>query len=1112
MKYYFTGNSLHRLKSPSFKFLLVMKLTVLLLLAVCFQVSAKVEAQTVTYSAKNVSLERVLNEITKQTGYEVLYNSYIVRKMEKLNIKFDKTPLRQALDEMFKGCTLTYSIVGNIIVIREKSVEDEQEKMLNSFKLREVHGTVVDASTGKALIGVTVRVKGGTIGTTTDVNGNFSLDVPNNSVLEVSFLGYTSKEVVVNGGANLKIVLSPTATGLNQLVVVAYGTEKKSDLTGSVVEVSHNELQAVPNYNVANALQGRASGVQVNQNSGAPGDRIQITVRGGNSMIGNNEPLYVVDGFPVAGGIDFLNPANIESISILKDASATALYGARGANGVVIITTKQGIKGQKNTISVSSYYGIQQPIKEYKLLTPAQYAIVANEWLKNSGQPPFFNIGEVSNQGTNWEGAIFRKAPVQNHTLTFSGSTAKSTYSISGNYYKQEGIIINSGAQRGSVSFNFNSEVKNWLNLAINMNLSRREIDGVPVNNGDRGNNVFSGALSAPPTVAIFDSMGIPTRIGVSYPFTDPADLTNPMVWSKPYKDATLANTALVNSALTIKFTKELSLDTRIGLDYENSAENTYSPIIYTGDKGRASSDNTYWNSFLNENILTYKKDFGGSQQIIATGGVTYQTYMAQSSNISVIGFSNNITENYNLGAATTTNPPSSSFSQWKLLSGLARVNYSYADKYLVTASIRADGSSRFGADNKWGMFPSGAVAWRISEEPFMKENISFINNLKIRASYGMVGNTAVSPYQSLDRLSTNRYIYGGATESVGEAPSGIPNSSLRWETTNEMDLGADLGIFNDRISLTFDYYNKRTHDLLASVPLAPSTGFRSLLENLGEIQNQGIEFEISAKILTNDVKWRVDATVSTNKNKVLKLAGRSDIISSGVTSGLPGYNLARVGLPLGVFYGYVEDGLNPDGTIKYVDENKDGAITPLDQVILGSPYPKFIFGFNSNLSYKNFSLNIFLQGTYGNDIFWRTAYTNLNSFQRGDNQLGDLFGNYWTAKDPNPHAKYPIISPFTQMTNSNRFIKNGSYLRLKSLELSYNIPVHETGIHWIQEASIYVQANNLLTITNYPGLDPDVNTLGSDSGGIGNRLQIGTDETGYPSAKMVGAGINLSF
>ncbi len=434
----------------------------------------------------------------------------------------------------------------------------------------------------------------------------------------------------------------------------------------------------------------------------------------------------------------------------------------------------------------------------------------------------------------------------------------------------------------------------------------------------------------------------------------------------------------------------------------------------------------------------------------------------------------------------------------------------------MFTASVRADGSSRFGADHKWGYFPSGAVAWRISNESFMQD-ISVINSLKLRASYGLTGNTALSPYQSLNRLSSVKYIYSNQADVIGFVPTGISNSDLKWETTAQLDIGFDINILNNRLRFVVDYYKKNTKDLLASVPLPPSVGFGSILKNLGEIQNQGLEFSVDADILRRKFKWNASAQISANKNEVIKIAGDSDIFGAGQGAAWPSANIARVGEPLGAFYGLLEDGLDENGFIKYKDVSgpdgePDGIINALDRVILGSYLPDFIYSFTSNFTYKNFELNLALEGVYGNEIFNATNGTNLNSFQRGNNQFKDIIGNYWTTENPDPNAKYPKISAATQITVSERFIEDGSYLRVKSLRLAYNLPVSRLGIPMFDIAQVYVSGTNLFTFTNYTGLDPEVNTRGTDSSNIANRLRIGHDQSSYPNAKVYAVGLKLSF
>ncbi|MEO5999759.1 MAG: TonB-dependent receptor [Chitinophagaceae bacterium] len=976
-----------------------------------------------------------------------------------------------------------------------------------------ISGKVIN-SKGEPIQGVSILVSGTKEGTTTKSDGRFQLTVittGKNIVLEVSSVGFQPKTITVGNQTEINITLDNVVEGLDDVVVVGYGTQRQRDLTGSVSQVKTSQLESTPVYNIGEALKGQSAGVQVTNNSGAPGARIQVRIRGGNSMIGSNTPLFVVDGFPLTGGIDFLNPSDIESMNILKDASATAIYGSRGANGVVIITSKRGKTGQRGQISINSYFGQQEVAKRFEVLNPKQYAEVANEWMRNSNLTPYFKVDTVSDNGTDWQDVIFRVAPVQNHTITFSGSSEKTRYSLSGNYYKQDGIIFNSGIQRGSIRLNLDHDIKSWLTISENLTLSRREQFSVPVDNGSRGNTVFSGALSAPPTLKPYDANGQYTRIEQQYPFVDPTDMRNPLLYSVPYKNRSFSNSVLTNTALTIKLMEGLSIKTLVGLEYSNTAGESFSPIIFLNDKGSASSSSSYQNSFLNENTVTYAKNFANNHKFDVTAGFTYQSSVNTNSSISVAGFPNNVTENFSLGSASTINPPSSGYSKWTLASGLGRVNYSINDKYYLTASVRADGSSRFGKDNKWGVFPSGAVAWRVSDENFMK-NVKFISNLKVRGSYGVTGNTALSPYQSLDRLSAVRYIDGGQAESIGYSPSGISNSKLKWETTRQLDIGLDFGIINDRIGITFDYYKKNTQNLLASVPLPSSVGFSSILQNIGEIQNEGFELAVNADVFTGEFKWNVSGQVSTNKNKVLKLAGGRDIVATGSISGLSGYNIARVGEPLGMFFGYLENGLDDKGFIKYVDINKDNLITPLDRVIMGNPNPDFIFGFNSNMSFKNFDLNIFFEGVSGNKIFFQTGYTNLNSFQRGQNQLADIYGNYWTPQNPNPNAKYPKISSATQMLASNRFMQDGSYLRMKTLQLAYNIPVKSLGMPFFNRVRIYVKANNLITLSNYLGLDPDVNTTGNDSQDVGSRLGVGTDTNGYPNAKIYAAGIQLDF
>jgi TonB-dependent starch-binding outer membrane protein SusC len=1094
---------------PSFKKIwLIMKLNFLLILLTVLQVSASVSAQNtrLDLKMKNATISQIFDEIERQSEVYFFYNKSQIDENRTISVDYRNKTIDEILKAIVSDLNLTYEFAGKNIII--KSVNPESNGTQQSGV--KVKGTAKSA-TGESLPGVTVLVKGTTDGTITDADGKYMLtNVPSNGTLIFSFVGMKKIEVAVTGKSTIDAVLEDETIGIEEVVAVGYGTMKKSDITGSVSSVKTEALETVPVYSMEQALKIGAAGVRVLQNSGQPGARIEVRIRGGNSMIGSNEPLYVVDGFPVTGGISYLNPSDIESVDILKDASATAIYGSRGANGVVIITSKRGKAGQKGKIEINSLYGIQREINRDEVLDAKQYATIVNERLKNDGQQPYFNVNEIQNPGTNWQDAIFRIAPTQNHTITFSGSSEKTKFSLSGNYYDQKGIIINSGVKRGSFRLNLDHEMNSWLKMSVNLTVSRREQNTVPVDNGNYGSTILSAASSAAPTLPLYDENGTPTKVGQAYAWGE-STMENPLIYSGLYKNSSLTNSVIGNTTFDIQLLKDLKFKTLLGLEYGNSLSEQFTPKIYNNDRGYAFNGNSYGNSFLNENVLTYSKKINDKNSINLIGGFTYQTDMSRYANIGVSGFANNTTEDYNLSAGETINPPTSGISEWTLLSWLGRANYSLNNKYLFTASIRADGSSRFGKANKWGMFPSGAFAWRVSEEPFMKE-LSFISDLKFRASYGITGNTALSPYQSLDRMTTVKYIYGNQTDRIGFSPSGISNGDLKWETTAQMDIGIDLAIIANRFRFTLDYYKKNTNDLLASVPLPPSVGFGSILKNIGEIENHGIELSLIADILKKEFKWDIAAQVSTNRNKVIKLAGNNDIYSDELNLFRSSMNVARVGQPFGSIYGLKEDGLDANGYIKYVDTNKDGVINTLDKVIIGNPYPDFVFGLNSNFSYKHFELNLSFEGVYGNDIFWATAGTNLNSFQRGNNQFVDLIGNYWTAENPNPNAKYPKISSKSLVDVSDRFIEDGSYLRLKSLKLAYNLPVKNIGMTWFDGAQIYLSGTNLFTITNYPGIDPDTNTTGSDSQSVGSRLRVGIDQSAYPAAKMYAIGLKLNF
>ncbi len=1066
----------------------------------------KVLKERFSLEFKQQTVQQILDQIESRSKVRFIYNASIFTDNLKIDYRADNTPLENILIDILRPKNIDFEASRDQIVLRKKAAQPgvglfPKVENVPAIPLRVIQGNVTDENDAP-IPGVSVVVKGTTKGTTTDIQGNYQLDVDQNStaVLVFSLVGYTIQERSIGNQNRINVKMTPDDRTLEEVVVIGYGTAKRSDLTGSVSQIDTKEIDALPVADVQQALRGRAPGVRVIQSSGQPGASVQVQVRGGNSFLGNNNPLYVVDGFPLTGGIDFLNPSDIATMDILKDASATAIYGARGANGVVIITTKQGKSGQSR-INLDSYYGFQSTAKRFDLMNGEQYAEVANEQLVNDGRQPIFTPGNFAN--TDWQDEIFQTAPIQNHVLTFTGGNDKTRYSVSGNYFNQEGIIVNSGTDRGSFRFGLDQNVNSRFSFSTHFVGSRFTFNNNRANNGHRGNNILSSAIVAPPTVPVRDADGNFSDVA-PYPFS-PNVLQHPLLFAEIF-DQQKRTSLLGDFSATFKITDELSFKTLLGTEQVFNEGNFYSPTILrlSSPNGNASASFNRGLSYLNENILTYTKAFASSM-LTAVGGFTWQNSTSYSNSQSGAGFLNDILLNNNLGAAEVTNPNSSNYSEWALLSWLGRVNYSLADKFLFTFSARADGSSRFGANNKWGFFPSGAFAYKLSEEEFIK-NIEAISSLKFRVSYGETGSTTLSPFQSLNRLGVQRATFG-KTDVIGFAPVALPNDNLKWETTAQFNVGIDAGLFNERVRLTADYYNKSTTDLLAQVTLPGSAGFSSIITNLGEIRNSGFEFGIGADIVDNAFKWDVFAQVSRNVNQVIDIGG-SDIFGSGISLpfGAP-INIAREGEPLGLFYGFKEDGLTENGQIKFVDINGDGTISNADQTIIGNPYPDFVWSVNNNFSFGDFELNIFLDGSQGNDLFFATGGSISNSFNTGENQLVDVYNNRWRPSNPDPNALYPKLSVGSNFRVSDRFVKDGSYVRVRNVRLNYNLPLSEMDVAWVRSLQVYASVQNLFTITNYPGLDPEVNTRGNTG-----DLRIGIDETGYPAARTLTFGLKLGL
>lgn len=967
-----------------------------------------------------------------------------------------------------------------------------------------IKGKITD-ETGQALPGVNILEKGTTNGTFTEVDGTYSLDLKtSNAVLLISYIGYLNQEITVGTQSNIDVTLALDQEQLNEVVVVGYGVVKKSDLTGSLAQIKSKDINAFPATNVLQAMSGRAPGVQVTQNTGAPGGGISVRIRGTNSVQGSNEPLYVVDGFPTSGSNPtIINNSDIESIEILKDASATAIYGSRGANGVVLITTKQGKSG-KIRVDYEGSYSQQTLRKKLELMNAKEYALFYNEQAANDKLTPYFTQAQIDGfgEGYDWQSLIFQKAPMQTHNLTVSGGNDKTRFSVSGSIFDQQGIVIGSDYKRYSLRANVNTDVSKKFSLSYGATLTNIETNRRNNGGGNRGGTMIAAAISAPPTLTPYNDDGSYRVLATAYPFISNV-LINPLNHIYEQTDVVDANRVLANLALTFKPFDGLSIKIAGGIENSDDRNDVYTTTGFINSQGSASVSTSQGRSLLSENTISYIKTLGGKHSISAVAGFTYQDFLNTSLGASGVGFLSDVTETANLGSANTPGIPSSGYSFATLLSYLGRVNYSYNNRYLATVSFRADGSSRYSEGNKWGYFPSAALAWRVSEEEFLK-NSNLFSDLKIRASWGETGSQAISPYATLNNLSAGKTVFDDALYNTFAPGTRLPGN-LKWETTEQADFGIDAGLFKDRLRLTIDYYIKNTRDLLNTVQLPSGFGFTSTIQNVGEIQNKGVEVALDARVIDKAFKWDLSGNISFNRNKVIKLYNGADILGGSVAVTLisDNANLLREGEPMSVFYGYRRNGYNELGREIYKDLNGDGLINQLDKTIIGNPNPDFIYGINSTMSFKGLELSVFIQGTQGNDLLNVSSINNTLDYGFGLNMPREVYLNHWTPSNTN--AKYPILSRSNTYNYSDRLVEDGSYLRLRNIQLAYNFPLAAAA--WLRSAQIYASGQNLLTVTKYSWWDPETNSQGG-----ANSIGQGIDHYSYPTAKSVTFGLRLGF
>jgi TonB-linked SusC/RagA family outer membrane protein len=1071
--------------------------------------------QRITIKAKNQELVTVLNNIEKLANVKFTYRPDLIRGAGKQSIEAQNRPLADLLEEILTPLEIKYRVVRRQVILTK--VENNQSVVpapaIEQAPLpaeRELTGKVLDEK-NVGLPGVSVVIKGTQKGTTTEIDGSFRLALPDenaaNAVLVFSFVGYQSLEYAVGNSSAISVGLSPEDRSLNEVVVVGYGTVKKSDITGSVAQVKSKDINSFPTSNALQALSGRAAGVQVTQSNGSPGAGMSVRIRGTNSIQGSNEPLYVIDGFPTTGSNPtILNNVDIESMEILKDASATAIYGSRGANGVVLITTKQG-KAGKTRVDFETNFSTQKLRKKLDLMNASEYARFYNIQAANDKVAPYFTEEQINQfgEGFDWQDQIFRTAPIKSTALTVSGGNDKTQFSISGSFFGQDGIIKGSDYDRYSLRTNFRHSLSKKISFSMSTTLSRLKTERRDSEGGARGNSMISAAISAPATLSPYNEDGSYRVMATAYPFIA-TDLINPLNYINEQTNVIKANRILANAAFTYNPIPEIAIKVSGGIENADDRNDRYTTRKFINSNGTASVTSSQETSFLNENTISYNKTFGEIHSLSAVAGFTYQDFLKSNlSSGSATGFLSDITETSSLGSAATPGIPNSGYSKAVLLSYLGRVNYALKDRYLFTASIRRDGSSRYSEGNKWGYFPSGAFAWRVSSEDFLRDN-QVISDLKLRASWGLTGSQAIKPYATLNQLESSRTVFDDAMYP-SFSPGTVLPGNLKWETTEQKDIGVDLAILKNRIIFSADYYIKNTRNLLNTVTLPSSLGYISTIRNVGEMQNQGVELGIDARIFTGNFKWDLNGNISMNRNKVLRLYDGGDILGGNINVVLINdvTSILREGRPVGQFWGYRESGYDEQGKLTFEDLNNDGAISQNDKTYIGDPNPGFIYGINSNMSYKGFDLTLFIQGIQGNDLFNVSSVVNTMDYGFGLNMPKEVLYNHWTADNRN--AKYPLITRNSNVRVSNRFIEDGSYLRLRNIQLAYNLPLEKWQVRSMRNVQLYVSAQNLLTLTKYSWWDPEVNSKGGD-----NVLLQGIDHNSYPTAKSFTAGLRVGF
>lgn len=1075
----------------------------------------------ISLSVKNIDLQTLLAEIEKQSEIRFSYLNKLSDTNKDISLVVKNATVEDILNQVLPPKNMEFTRTGHTIAILAKAKQ--------IFPVKRITGRVTGPD-GQPIIGANVSIKGTSTGTITDLNGHFSLEVARGQSLSVSYIGYSSQEIQITDLPSYTISLVENSLDLEEVVVVGYGTMKKSDLTGSISNIKSEKLLNRPVTNITQSLQGRVAGVEVFQNSGAPGGHVRMRIRGDNSIKSSNEPLYVVDGI-IGVTSELLNPNDIESIEVLKDASATAIYGARGANGVVLVTTKRGVKG-KPIVSYEGYMSLGTPAKKIDVLNSREFMQVYNSLYENAKKydPKGYAEGKYDNRNlpanypdlfdasgnplydTDWQAETYRTAVSHNHQLSLRGGSDSTTYGLFLSYKDENGIMLESTLKRYSGKITLDTKVKDWLTVGGMLSLNQ-------VNE----NRVFTLTDTGAASRSILETLPI---IPVKYPdgtwgsnrdWPGTED-DNPVRLLKERTRLYYTTQSVGNIYLDFKILEGLSLRSGLGVELINMKNNNYTGKglrVATSQKGIAiiaAQRQYYWQ---NENYFNYAKAFGSYHRLNAMLGISWQQKYSESVEARHENFMDDFYQWHNLGVGTVVKPSSSSDYKWGLNSYFARVNYTWKEKYLLTITGRYDGSSKFGKNNKYAFFPSAALAWRVSEESFLKTN-KVISNLKIRTSIGLTGNQEIGDYAFAQHMGTSNIILDNNYET-GLYRNSFGNPDLKWEKTLQADAGFDLSLFNNRIEVIADYYHKTTKDLLLDAPIPYSSGLETMTKNIGSIRNQGVELTLNTHtIKSKQFNWYTNVSWAMNRNKVLKLGVNDEDIFPGPYQGGE-ITVLRVGKPVGAFWGKVRQGTWSEaeaaeakkyerlpGDLKYKDLNNDHKINNEDETIIGYSSPKWVMNFSNTFIWQNIDLTFDLRIVFGNKVFNRTKMT-LENRSGIANSLASVLDCWSPANQASMIAERRPTTAYFDYMHDDYLIEDGSFLRGQNLMIGYTFPRRITSAFKLQQARIYLSGQNIFCLTKYSGYDPESTTYQ-------HSFAQGVDFFTYPKPRTFTFGVNLSF